>query len=252
MTSTPDRMPNTIHHAHEQYPGRSDEIPVFPPPARAPGIPEWLRQARPDWYRSDAGPVLRLAGPHPMEVRSEPRGWIVDFDGSRTRADTFEALLAALEEAAATVVPALAGLGDGVEVQTSVEPGFAADLLWWLPEDVVPTINGIEFDTWYDAPAPDRWSDEDVWELVDELYWELESGYSMAGSYGTISVWRIGARFVGDDDGDCTIGSYTGPEVAIGYFQSRTSPELWEAYGLLDPATEEPGTGTDPLEGPHP
>ncbi len=237
--------------AVEAYPGQFDEMPLFPPRvSRESGIPQWLRVARPEWYRTGSGPVLHVTGERELSVRSVEDGWMVSLDGLETPVPTFDALLEALEgigEQLLATIPRRAA-DDQLKVTTGLELGFAADLLWWCTHEVVPSINGLLFEDWYDAPATyldtSGGQDPDPWEFIDDLHWDLDDGDSMTGAYGTMDVWRIGARFVGrNDDIDCTVGAYTGPEVAIDYFQEQTSPDDWERYGLIDP-----DDGEDPDE----
>jgi hypothetical protein len=191
--------------------------------------------AAPEWYRTDVGPVLEFRGAHHVRVDSVDQGWVVTLDSERSHVLGFAELLDRLAEVGARVSPTFtqdAEDGDP-KVTTALDVGFAADLMWWCPFMVSPSINGVLCDSWADGPVPDLY--DEGWELVDKLHWELEEGYSMTGNYGTMSVYRIGARYVGRDGfGDDEVGAYSGPDVARDFFLDHISPDLWERYGLFD------------------
>lgn len=214
--------------AVEEYPGQFDQIPVFPRPGAARDdeeVPDWLVGADPQWYRSDDGPILAIeAGSHVLTVRSQEPGWDIELDGRTHRAATFADLLDRLAEAGRVVGPDMSrDPWDGAPVATSLPEGFAGDLLWWCPSEVDPCINGVLFDAWYDAPAPDIYSaDEgDIWQHLGSLDWEMRDGYSMTESEGSYRALRIGARLVTDDGEEATVSAWTSDEDARLYVQAR-------------------------------
>ena len=197
-------------------------------------LPFWFSDVHDDRYCTDSGSVLVFeAWGHSVDVTGHGQGWRATIDGERFEIPDLESLGRWLERMSSRLVGRLSGgriKGDGdepindrtaVPVLSTLEPGLAADLLWWMSgTDSYPIINLIPFTEEFGrAPATENsLSDKDrVWRWVSTWEWEDPTASWL---YGSVWNYRIGSRvmqtdpdfgrseaFLWQGDGDAARGS---------------------------------------------